>query len=271
MIEGLVIEGISDISELVSSMEISLTLDSVSQITFNVWDEKLELLANNYFQIRRVLTYNGIEFEIAAAELSQGLGKGGMHKIEARRRVIQQMKRDKSPQSYGGVSATDYARILAEKFGLKFVGQTTAVKRSIVKATSGNNAESAWDVLRRLAGEAQFSVFESEGTLYFASQEWLIQKWGNYEFRWPAPETGPFMMLEIPTCRRSDDDPNAAEFQASLARPNATGLRPGMTINLRGLYAYDGPYLISEVAYAEGEDTPVGISCKTPEKMEDKT
>lgn len=270
VIEGLAPTATNSIAPLVSSLSLSWTLDAVSQLTMTVIDKDLRMFNANYFQRRRGIFYGGTMFEIAAVELSQGSGASPQIKIEARTRSIQLMKRDKDVNAYSNASGLAYAQGLADKYGLKLVGKNGATKKAIIQANSDTTKESAWDVLRRLAGEDQSVVFEASGTLYYAPQEWLVGKWGNLTLRYPMNDTDPYRFIEIPTCRESDDDISSADFSASLHRTNAVNLRPGMTVNLSGLGEFDKQYLITEVSYDEGVNTPVSISGRTPEKLEAK-
>jgi hypothetical protein len=271
-VSGLTIGGLSGVQartveQLTSKIEMSWTMDQVSQMTVEISDPTLALFRANYFQVRRDVTYQGQAFEIASVEISQGDGAGALATLECRRKGVQQMKRDKNPNAVAGMTATDYARLAATKYGLKFVGENSAVQRNIAKVSGPSNDESVWDVLQRLAGEAQFNVFESDGTLYFASQEWLLGKWANLTFPFPLDLASPFQVLAIPTCRRSDDDEMEATVEFILRRsPTTMDLRPGMTIRLSGMGEFDQQYLISEVVFTSEEPDPVGISCRTPVK-----
>lgn len=256
----------SNISERTISASMSWSADGASQLTFDVLDENLNMLANNYFQVRRSVLYEQSTFEIASLEVNQGAGMSPVCKIEARTEKVQKMKRDKNPKVYGGISATDYARIVAAKFGLDFVGEPTSKKKAVVQSSTGKQQDSVWDVLQRSAQEAEFITFESDNTLYFASEAWLLGKWGNHKMTYPSVDSDPFMFIEVPSCRRSEDDPRTAEFRAILARPNATSLRPGMTVVLDGMFEFNGNYLITDVSYDLGVGDPVGIAARTVEK-----
>lgn len=261
-----------DIEQAVLNIDASWTMDAVTQITARIYDREMAMFKANYFMVRRIVNHQGLPFEIASVEIAQGEGNGAEVTLECRRRQIQLMKRDKKPEAYGGVSATDYAAIVAGKFGLKFTGERTSTKRSISQTSSATNDESVWDVLTRLAGEAQFQVFESNGTLFFASQEWLLGKWGNMTFQYPSPVSSPFQVLEIPNCRRSDDDPREAEIRVLLRRSSTTmALRAGMTVSLSGMGEFDRQYLISEVAYSLNTPDPIGVAMRTPVKKTPKT
>lgn len=250
---------------------ISWTMDAVSELSFTVDDPTMNMFKSNWFQVRRDMVFGGSYFEIAAVEIAAGQGQGAEVSIQARLRAIQRMKRDKEPKAIQGVTATDYAALAAEKFGLGFVGEATKTRRSVHKATGADSDESIWSVIQRLASEAQFSAFESNGVLYFASQEWLLGKWGNLTMTYPSPPSSPYQLLELPSCRRSDDQPIDADGTMVLARSNTTlSLRPGMTISLVGMGEFDREYLLSEVTFDLEEPDPVGVSFKTPYRKQPK-
>lgn len=272
-IKGLTRTQASAILDNLTEGSISWAMDGVSELSFSVHDANMTMFLNNYFQARRDISFQGAIFEIAATEISQGEGSGALASIDARLRSIQSMKRakDQEPKGIQGVTATDYAALAAAKFGLGFVGEPTTTRRSVHKATGADSDESIWTVIQRLASEAQFVAFEADGRLYFASQEWLLGKWGNYTFTYPSPEASPFQLLEIPNCRRSDDAPVDVEGTLLLARSATTmELRPGMTFTLAGMGEFDRDYLIAEVTYTYNEPDPVGISFRTPVRRQPK-
>jgi hypothetical protein len=260
---------LASIRDAITSIEVSWSIDAVSEVTFEIWDSDYRMINANYFQIRRGLTFNGAAFEIASMEVTSASKATPIVKIEARRTSIQRMKRDKNPQAYGGGSATDYARAVAGAFGLNFVGQPTDEQAAQIQSNTGGRADSVWDVLKRNAGAAQFAVFESDNTLYFASEEWLLGKWANLSFNWPTfRATDPFLLYQIPNCRTSDDDPKEAEIRCVVDRTNAVNLRPGMTVNFNGINGFNGPYLISLVSYTLEPMDPVSVTLRTPVKPE---
>ena len=257
----------SDITGAITKVDVSFTLDSVSQLSLEIWDQGGRLNDNNYFLIRRDIVYKGIFYEIASVEISQQGSESLRVKVEARNKACQLMKRDKGAESYGGISATDFAQIVADRYRLRFVGQPTSTKRVITKGSNDSSDTSVWDVLKSSASEAQFVVFEADNTLYFGSQEWLLGRWGNIDLAPPGILGNPlFPLIEYPNCRKSDDDPFQAEFRALLRRENGVNLRAGMTVNLNFVNGFNGRYLITEVAYEENSPNPVSISCRTPEK-----
>jgi hypothetical protein len=269
------------VQQAITKLSTSFTMDSVSQISFEVWDQGLRMLNNNYFLVRRDVYYQGMLYEMAVIDISSGQGETPIVKIEARSKVCQMMKRDKDPESYGAASATDFARIVAERYGMAFVGEPTSTQRVITKGSSDSTDTSVWDVLKSSASSAQFVVFEADNTLYFASQQWLLDKWGAVDlgiFKVPVTFSPPgsgnevFTLVEFPNCRKSDDDPMQAEVRALVRRENGTKLRAGMTVVVDGINGFNGRYLITEVSFEENSPSPVSVSMRTPEKpKENKT
>lgn len=256
----------TNVRNAVTAIKLSWTIDAVSQLTVELVDVGLQMLNNNYFLIRRDVYFRGQLFEIARVNIGPGEASAPKITLECRSKPSQIMKRDKNPEAYGGISATDYARIVAERFGLAFVGQDTPKQKVIAKSSSENSDESVWTVLVRSAQEAKFIVFEVNNTLYFGSEEWLLGKWGNVDLRYGFGyvREDPFALYQIPACGRSDDDVNAASFKAVVERAGGESLRPGMTVNLSGITSFSGQYLVSEVEYDIGTRNPVSVSGRTP-------
>lgn len=262
----------SRVQEAITKFEVSYTMDSVSQISFEVWDQDWNMINSNYFLPRRAVIYRGRAFEMTSIEYMQGPGGSPVVRVEARSVECQLMKRDKDPEAYGGISATDYAMLVAERYNLRFYGQPTSTKRVIAKGSNDSSDTSVWDVLKNLASEAQFVLFEQDRSLFFGSQEWLL------DLREPIPLGPPgilgnpnYPLLEIPNCRRSEDDPLMAEFRALMPKSeNSMALRAGMVVSLNLINGFEGRYLITEVSYEDSTPDPVSISCRTPEKPKEK-
>ena len=260
----------ANLEEFITRLDISYTMDMASQLSIELVDFDLTLTKNNYFQVRRNVYYGTNTFEIASVGIKQGPGTTASVTLECRSKPIQQLKRDKSPESFGATSASQFARVAASRYGMQFVGQESGEKVTINKSQDPNSAESAYSVLKSAAGSSQFVAFESDNTLYFATQEWLLGKWGNVTTQYPPKDADTFQLIEMPSFRTSDDDPMQATFQANFHRTNATQLRAGMTITINGVNGFETRYLITEVSYNEFEDTPVSVSGRTPEKYKPK-
>jgi len=275
-----------DISDSLLTFDVSLTMDGASELTLEILDVNFNFASANYFQIRRDVFYQDLIFEIAAVEVQRSESIHPVYRLSCRNKNVQMMKRDKTPEAYRGTSASDYARTVAKRFNMDIVVEETSKKQSIVKGRSGKTDESVWDVLQRSANDAQFICFEVNNILFFCSQQFLMGKWGdpNYKFGtsafvpygWPVPseETFPgasnkYVLLDIPNVRRSDDDPMDADGTMVVERTNGRLLRPGMTLCLVGIPDFEAFYLITAVEFSEGKPDPVQITFRTPIKPEE--
>ena len=165
-----------ELSDRVSSMEVSLTLDQVSQIRMVVSDRNLDMMRANYFQIRQPVTYLGMSFEVASLEV--GRSSGGIEAVtmELRPAAIQAMKRNKGRNIFKGGSATAFASEKAREVGLSFFGENSQPKENISQNSNEQVDESVWDVVKRVAGDNSFVCFETDGRLFFCSEPFLLGK-----------------------------------------------------------------------------------------------
>jgi hypothetical protein len=270
-----------DIAEAITELNISLTISGSSEISVSVIDPDFRMAKANYFQIRRDAFYKGLLFEIAVVETSRSEGIHPKHQLDCRSKAIQLMKRDKRPEAFNGISGYDLAQRMALRYNMNFVGQKDAKKQATVKSNSGTTDDSVWSVLQTAAGDQEFVCFVSDNTLFYASEKWLLGKWGDPNFAygdlkfipfiWPEPTVdflpgalNKYVLLDMPTVRRSDDDVRAASGSMTVDRANGVLLRPGMTIFLGGMHGFDGFYLISDVQFGEGTFEPVKVQFRTP-------
>jgi hypothetical protein len=294
------------------SLKVSFTLDSASALTFDVVDPGFEMAQRNYFQVGQTIIYKsqnirdikrtsigaapqywGYPFEIADVTYEQSNGASPIVRIQAYTKAIQQMKRDRKPGVITGTSSS-FVENAARKYGLDFVGQQTTKTANITTASGDKQADSVWDVIKRIAGENKFVVFEADGTLYFGSQKWLLHKWGLEEYtvkKWLPKkrididetryhsyltypqtvnnETGgyydTFKLLQLPTMHKSENDPHETDGSCIVERTNGVRLRPGMTAFVGNVPFLNGNYLITSVDYEEMSPDPVSVQFRTPE------
>lgn len=314
--------GYADISKLVTSVNVSYSMDMASQLSFDLIDPELRMSEQNFFTLGRDIIYETQTlgrldegtgnaalvkqlFEISTVSVNQGPGGSPTFTIECYSKAIQQMKRDKRPDTIKG-QGTDFVRRAAIKYGLKFYGQETTKKQNITKASGEKQAESLWDVITRLAGDAKFVCFEVDGYLVFASEQHLLHKWGTntrqvpkfttdkktgqkkqtgkktqrwIPLQYPNESTprfqylgtpGYFKLTQYPNIRKSDNDPYAADGSCVVERINGTQIRPGMTAYVGNVPNMSGFYLIESVSFDEMSSEPVSVSFRTPSRDEEK-
>lgn len=276
-------------------------MDIGSEITIKILDPQYTMSELNYFVLRRDIIYRGLKYEIAGVDTGPGEGYSPVVTILARNKGIMQMKRDKTPRTVNsGGTAYSYAEAAAKKFGMNFLGQKTNPVQSVFKSGGSNLTDSTWDVLKRIAGENQYVIFEINNTLVFGSHTWLMWQFGTWTMTVPKTATKPakvksfIPLLYIPgltgseianlyvnadtqdaafevekwhTFGTDEADPLAAQGSCNVLMPNGALLRPGMTA-LCGPYPdyFKGGYIITSVSFSEGSPNSAQVGFRTPEE-----
>jgi hypothetical protein len=309
---------VSDISDKVTDFSVSYSISQASEISFDVIDVDLTMSRNNYFILGRDVIYetqtlgrvNSFTgevrqvrqlFEIADVTAAQGPGGSAVYSVKCYSKAYQQMKRDKAPGTIKG-NGSQYVKNAAKKYGLDFYCEETSKAKSITKAKGSKQQDSVWDVLDRLAKDAKFVLFEVDGVLVFASETFLLHKWGtNIRFidkkvvdkktkkksikklarrfiplQWPnsGPQyigtPGYFRLIERPTITKSANDPYAANGSCLVERFNAVQIRPGMTAYVGYVPNSSGYYLVESVSFKEMTPDPVAVGFRTLTRDEEK-
>ena len=206
------------IRDSLMSIDVSYSMDMCPQISIQLFDPEFRMLRSNYFNIGQSIIYKSSTpaqytnfgdkppvnpsgksqdhpfdmssldgspsigwisqiYEIASVSVSPGSGSAPSIIIEARTAAVQQMKRDKEPSSVKGDGHT-YVSQAAQKYDLISFVQQTSKSKQINKGGTDKQADSLWTVLNNLAGDAKFSLFEANGTLFFASNQYIFGLWG---------------------------------------------------------------------------------------------
>ena len=308
----------ADISTHVTQVSVSYSISLVSELSFDVIDVDLRMSANNYFilgrdviyethTLGRIDSYTGearqvrLLFEIVDVTVSQGPGGSAVYSVKCYTKAVQQMKRDKKPGSVKG-NGSQYIRNAAKKYGLEVYWEESSKAKTISKSTGSKQTESLWEVMLRLADDAKFVLFEVDGILVFASEKFLMHKWGTniryvdknvvdpktkkkkkkrlvrrfIPLQWPNSgegyigTPGYFRLVERPTFRKSANDPYAGEGSCMVERFNATQIRPGMTAYVGRVPNMSGYYLVDSVSFNEMVPDPVSVSFRTLTRDEEK-
>lgn len=203
------------IARAIRSVSVSFSMELSPQVSVQLFDVNMAMLKNNYFNIGRAFFYkssqrimmDGIQpdnynfqsttqvynsdetklgyvlrpFELASLSVSPGQGSSPSITLELRSRPVMQMKRDRNPGSVKGKGHV-FVQQAASAYNLGAYTETTQKDKKINKASTDKRADSLWDVLNTLAGEAKFSLFEVDGILIFASMRNLYGRWGPNQF-----------------------------------------------------------------------------------------
>lgn len=212
---------IGHIARAVQSIRVSYSMDMSPQVSVQLFDVNMQMLANNYFNIGRVFLYKTerrefrlqenlsnsassntnsqtsvtppptensendefgyvrLLYELASLSVGPGQGSSPSVTLDLRSRPIMQMKRDRNPGALKETAPEVFVQQAAITYGLNFYTEKPSKgKVKINKASNDKRADSTWDVLSSLASEAKFSLFESDGVLFFASMRHLFGLWG---------------------------------------------------------------------------------------------
>jgi len=163
-----------EISQNVTKMVVDYTVNGAAQVSVEIMDVGLKMYQNNYFQIMTPVLFKGgfnkqdpdgygNTFRISTIEINQGDGDFWTVKLELRDKAVQEMKQDKTPQSFKSATGFEYARKVAKAFGLEpHIEVITGIKQSTIKVKAKNNRDSVWDVLMRSAQDIQFMCFVAD-------------------------------------------------------------------------------------------------------------
>ncbi len=284
-----------DVSDVIVSTSINYTIDAGTELKIDLVDEGMGMLRAGYFRLGQTydfvefitvpdkytaLDFGGENFTLNSLDVRQGDGTYVEISLTFYNTVFSQLKNDLKPQAFRASNGFLYARNVAKKYGLKFIGEEVKGKQQTVKVKAKNNTESVWAVLQSAASENQFLCFISNRTLFFASPKFLLGKWGidsvMYQpvgakkeelffyvplvYPTPAEEVS-YFLTEIPTFRKALDSPKVAEGSASIFGSSSRYLRPGMTVMVYGInFQFNQAYLITSVDYAPDDVEPTQIN-----------
>lgn len=77
---------------------------------------------------------------------------------------------------------------------------------------------------------------------------------------------GLLIPMEMPTLRRSDNDPFVVSGSVSVDRSAGISMRPGMTLVVGGIPTFEDIYLISDVSFDHYSGQPVSLEFTKPER-----
>ena len=264
---GEVGDKIVEIHQSITSFSSDLTADMVSEIKFTVHDPGLRMHNNNYFMIGRTVKFNGMLFEIAAVTVTHS--QQDACQVQARTKAIQEMRRDRRPQSYT-TSPSQYAALMADQFGLKIFAEDSPVNGTITKQSGDNQDESTWDVLIRLARDLDFRCFEASGVLFFASEKFIVANQPSFTVTVPSKETAAFFLNEI-TIQRNEDTEKPSTLSASLYKNTSTlSIFPGVGMKVVGVSHFTDTFMVDRVTFDAMPSSLVRLSATctvTPEDM----
>lgn len=263
-------------------LSVSYSMSLTTEINAQFDDRNYDLTNGGYFDPRREYVYRGLLFEVVSCESSPGSAGYPQANVSLAPKGVQEMRRDKSSQSISAVNGFEYARRVAARLSMNFVGEQNSKAQAVFKGKGQNADESAWTVLTNLAADGQFFVFEVDNTLVFASGQFLMWKFGLDEKKnkkgviqkyldlryvpslinnGAIEQNGKMFELSTwPTIRVSENDGLEGTGSCEVLSPNGRLIRPGHTIYLTTIpNRFVAGYLVQDVNYSEFTNEPVSL------------
>ena len=260
-------EKVVEIRESITSLSYDLSADMVSQITVRVHDPSFEMYKNNYFMIGRTVDYLSQLFEISNVDIIHD--KTDSVNFVARLQATQKMRRDRGQMSFGQISPSTFASMMAKKFDLDEFMEDSAVDGTIVREHTDKKDESTFDVLRRLASALDFRFFEAKGVLYFASEEFIVANTDSFTVNIPSNEIDPYFGSKV-TVKRSTDSKKSATSQLSLVQNSSSlSIYPGASFEIKGVPHFEGKFMVDRVSFRSGPTSIVSVSGTNVEDSDD--
>jgi hypothetical protein len=255
----------ADVSDQTRSVDLSDTIDGVTQLTLVVNDPDLDVLATGLFAPKTKVVVYGQQLIVAALEVGPGDSGRGELTVECRPEAVETLKGKSGPKVFAQLDPAGATKAIAS--GVKVVAQAGKKRTNIAvnAATEGEPAETFWAAILRWFEEDGMVVFESNGTLYCGKPSWIVgQIPKGRPIVWDGPDTDD-LILTLPTCRRTLDDsiePVTVELQvhADLAEL----YHAGMSVAFSGVPGFDGDYWVSAVTGPLDNAQPWTISLAVP-------
>jgi len=240
-LDSLIVGEVSDdvlveIKESITRFSCELTADRVSSISFTVYDPGFKMHDRNYFLVQRTVAFNNMFYEIA--DVTCDHKDRDSIQVVCRNKSMERMRRAKGQHSWGAISPTDLASLLAKQYGLSFFGEPSPIQGAITRKQDKNTTESSYQVLQRLAKDLEFRFFEAKGTLFFASEPYIVGAQGQIQMTIPGREAvtlsdGSYSTDTVFTLgcslKRSQDSKKPATFNGTIYKnPTTEQLYPGL-------------------------------------------
>lgn len=249
----------ADVADAVLSGSVDLSTEQVSQINLEFDDPGLRLLGTGLMSTGGQCDYSDLHMVVASVQTKSGPGLS----VTARPHAVRKLKtKARTALLRRNVSPTAFVASLCAAHKIRFTGEASARRKTITRA----KGETDWECAQRLATEIGYLCFEVSGWVMFARPSWLIAHQLRTYVSWnPDPDKCSPGLVDVPICRRSDDDGGrSAEVTVELLAENADVIRPGSVLVLSGVPTFTAHYLVTGVNIPLSDADPVTITAETP-------
>lgn len=260
----------SDITSAITSADIDLSVDQVSQLTFVLLDPKFVILKSGLFAIGSIVKYGDLTFVVSGVDVASNSGNEEIT-VKCRPKVVSDLKKRTGAKVMKKVSPSDFVRAECKAIGAKYLIQPSGKRKQVArdKVKSGEKYEadekpSSWTTFKRLAGELGFVVFECSGVIYFGKPSWLLSK--SKASPMLVSWKGKYSMYEaekVPACSKSVDNKEVT-VDVVLPLQRVKEARVGRALQLTGIPYFNGYYLINSVNFdLAGQKERLSVTAST--------
>lgn len=212
-----------ELIDAVTDVMLERRIDQASTFKMFVRDPEHQFIRSRLLSQRSICRLDDSSYELVGV-----LKDGAALTLTFEAAGIADLRRKKGRKKVkaGTMTRTEFARSLVDEARwLKFRGERGEIsKMALMRGGKRDPDETSWECLRRLAAERAWRCFENEGTVYFGSDEWLLDV-NRVEVVRPSMEG----ILEI------DFDYDAgkrAERATITCRAPAWTIRPGFPVGI---------------------------------------
>lgn len=265
--------------ELLLSAGMSLSVDQAGELSFEMHDPNwayISSFAAARGPIDKKAMY-GTDMPLFVSSFSLAGGPSGLGGTTLKMQPggIGRARNIKGALNRQNISPTQYAKDAAAHCGMKFIGQDSPKRPSIVRDVASGSDKSTeaneWTTLKRLAAEEGFLVYECLNTLYFASPQWLFDKQPTITVGWGTTVADDQLrLLDLPSIDMSTSEKTDDEISFNLPIESAGRVLPGNGIIVKGIFKgmADKKLLVTSVDYPLAGLGDVQIKAKYPWKIE---
>lgn len=253
----------------VSSMSVELSNSAVSAFKVTFADTaEFNIYRSTVVNPGQTLTYEGFTFDVGELETSSDKG-GPMVTLNCLSKRVTALTKQTGEKSWGlHADISAWVNAAAKSVGFTPVVQPGLGEAEITRAKpEGGQAESTWDVMTKLKGEAGVWLFEYGNLLVFAKPTWWAKHAkGRWTYTWNTLSDHSPNLLSTPKYTRtpSAERDQREKLTLSVTGDNASAARPGdlLTLNSRlPNVGFKGQWLIASVEVGSTFRDPVVLSC----------
>lgn len=258
------------IAEAITSAELDLTVDQVSQLTMTVTaPDDAEFDIDQLLLLLSYVDWHDLHLEVSDRSWSDAAGPAVLT-VQLRHVGVQKLRvAPYKRRTWQNTSPTEVLAEVVAAAGLRFLGQGTVRRVEIANPPQEEGGtESEWQMGLRFAIEEGFWFFESAGLVVFGRPTWLAARMPRFAARWRAG-TDKDRILRLLSAHASVDTWREVGKQAndiSIEVPAWLGqqVRPGMVCDFIGPPGMGGDYIVTSIRAQLGGDQPVVIDAATP-------